>query len=285
MIKKILSSVLLIAGLGVLDASAQAICTPNIACVPTDSTFGVCPDSMTGIPSAILNQAYTVTMSIKLPATSVVFGQTVTLSHLALTEVLADTSTSGTPAYVDLSVIGLNYLGNGANTPSGGVTGISGYTMTKYCYWDAPGQSCVIVSGTPTKAGDFPIRIKSKGRGVVGGFGTWANAAENNNYILHVVDPAAGIASLSLSKFDVGQNIPNPFSTKSEIAFTSLTSSDVEFKVYDVLGALVYASNFKSVKGINTISVDANSFASGVYMYAVKNGAITTTKRMVVSRK
>lgn len=285
MIKKLLSTVLLITGLGVLDSSAQAVCTPDISCVPSDSTFGICPDSMTGIPSGTINIAYTVTMSIKLPATSVVLGQTVTLSHLALTEVLADTSTSGTAAYVDLSVIGLTYLGNGTNTPSGGVSGISGYTMTKYCYWDAPGQSCVIVSGTPTKAGDFPIKIKSKGRGVVGGFGTWANATENNNYKLHVVDPAAGIESLNLSKFDVGQNTPNPFSTKSEIGFTSVNNSDVEFKVYDMLGAVVYTSNFKSVKGINTIALDANSFAPGVYMYSVKNGAITTTKRMVVSSK
>lgn len=285
MIKKLLSAVLLITGLGVLDSSAQAVCTPDITCVPTDSTFGICPDSATGIPSGIINQAYTVTMSIKLPATSIVLGQTVTLSHLALTEVLVDTSTSGTPAYVDLSIIGLNYLGNGSNTPSGGATGIGSYTMTKFCYWDAPGASCVIVSGTPTKAGDFPIRIKSKARGVVSGFGTWANATENNNYILHVVDPAAGIESLNLSKFDVAQNIPNPFSTKSEIVFTSVNNSDVEFKVYDMLGAVVYSSNFKSVKGINTISLDANSFAPGVYMYSVKNGAITTTKRMVVSSK
>ena len=285
MIKKLLSAVLLITGLGVLDSSAQAVCTPDISCVPSDSTFGICPDSVTGIPSGIINQAYTVTMSIKLPATSIVLGQTVTLSHLALTEVLVDTSTSGTAAYVDLSIIGLNYLGNGSNTPSGGATGIGSYTMTKFCYWDAPGQSCVIVSGTPTKAGDFPIKIKSKGRGVAFGIGTWANATENNNYILHVIDPAAGIESLNLSKFDVGQNIPNPFSTKSEIGFTSVNNSYVEFKVYDMLGAVVYSSNFKAVKGMNTIALDANSFAPGVYMYSVKNGAITTTKRMVVSSK
>ncbi len=284
--KKLLSSVLLISSFGVLDSSAQAVCTPNITCVPSDSTFGICPDSLAGIPAGILNIAYTVTMSIKLPATSVVIGQTVTLSHLALTQVLVDTSTSGTAVWVDISAIGLTYLGNGSNTPSGGAGGIGSYTMTKFCYWDAPGSSCVIVSGTPTKAGDFPIKIKSKGRGVAfGGLGTWANAAENNNYKLHVVDPAAGIESLSLSKFDVGQNTPNPFSNRSEIGFTSVTNSDVEFNVYDMLGAVVYTRNFKSVKGINTISLDANSFAPGVYMYSVKNGAITTTKRMVVSSK
>lgn len=285
MIKKLLSAVLLIAGFGVLESSAQAVCTPDITCVPSDSTFGICPDSATGIPSGIINQVYTVTMSIKLPATSIIFGQTVTLTHLALTEVLVDTSTSGTPAYVDLSIIGLNYLGNGSNTPSGGVTGIGSYTMTKFCYWDAPGSSCVIVSGTPTKAGDFPIKIKSKARGVISGFGQWANATENNNYKLLVVDPAAGIESLNLSKFDVSQNIPNPFSTKSEIAFTSVNNSDVEFKVYDMLGAVVYTSNFKSVKGINTISLDANSFSPGVYMFSIKNGDHSITKRMVVSNK
>ena len=285
MIKKLLSAILLIVSVGVMNSSAQAVCTPDITCVPADSTFGICPDSMAGIPSGTLGQAYTVTMSIKLPSTAIIFGQTVTLTHLALTEVLADTSTSGTAAYVDLSVIGLSYIGSGTNTPSGCTNcAISGYTMTKFCYWEAPGPSCVIVSGTPTKAGDFPIKIKSKARGVVSGFGQWVNATENNDYILHVVDQTVGIESQNLSKFDVGQNIPNPFSNKSEIGFISVNNSDVDFKVYNLLGSMVYNNTFKSVKGINTITLDANSFSPGVYMYSVKNGNTTITKRMVVSK-
>lgn len=284
MIKKLLSTVLFIASVGVMNSSAQALCTSNISCVPTDSTFGICPDSATGIPSGALNQAYTVTMSIKIPASTVVSGVSYNLTHLALTEVKVDTSTSGAAVWVDLSAIGLTYLGSGTNAASGGVTGISGYTMTKYCYWDAPGQSCVIVSGTPNKTGTFPIKIISQARAVFFGQGTWAAAPENNDYRLVVAAPS-GVGSMDLVKFEVSQNTPNPFSDKSEIRFSSVNSSDVEFKVYNLLGSVVYNSNFKSVKGINTISIDANSLTPGVYMYSVKNGAGTITKRMVVSNK
>lgn len=284
MIKKLLSTVLFIASVGVMNSSAQALCTSNISCVPTDSTFGICPDSMTGIPNGTINQAYTVTMSIKIPATAVVAGSSYNLTHLALTELKVDTSTSGTAVWVDISVLGLTYDGSGANTPSGGATGISGYTMTKHSYWDAPGQSCVIVSGTPNKIGTFPIKIISQARAVFFGAGTWAAAPENNDYRLVVAAPS-GIASMDLTKNDVSQNIPNPFSDKSEIRFTSVNSSDVEFKVFNLLGSVVYSSNFKSVKGVNTITMEANSFAPGVYMYSVKNGANTITKRMVVSGK
>lgn len=286
MIKKLLSTVLLITSVGVMNSSAQALCTSNISCVPPDSTFGICPDSMTGLPAGTISQAYTVTMSIKIPASTVVAGVTYNLTHLALTEVKVDTSTSGTAVWVDLSAIGLTYLGSGANTPSGCTNCAigGGYTMTKFGYWNAPGQSCVIVSGTPTKVGTFKIKIISQARAVFFGQGTWAAAPENNDYRLVVAAPS-GVGSIDQVKFEVSQNTPNPFSDKSEIRFSSVNSSEVEFKVYNLLGSVVYNSNFKSVKGVNTISIDANTLSPGVYMYSVKNGASTITKRMVVSSK
>ncbi|MDO9184840.1 MAG: T9SS type A sorting domain-containing protein [Bacteroidia bacterium] len=285
MIKKLLSTVLFISSVGVMNSSAQALCTSNISCVPPDSTFGICPDSATGLPAGTISQAYTVTMSIKIPASTVVAGVTYNLTHLALTEVKVDTSTSGTAVWVDLSAIGLTYLGSGANAPSGCTScSISGYTMTKFGYWNAPGQSCVIVSGTPNKVGTFPIKIISQARAVFFGQGTWAAAPENNDYRLVVAAPS-GVGSIDQLKFEVSQNTPNPFSDKSEIRFSSVNSSEVEFKVYNLLGSVVYNSNFKSVKGVNTISIDANTLSPGVYMYSVKNGANTITKRMVVSNK
>ena len=285
MIKNLLSTVLLFTSVGVMESSAQALCTSNVSCVPADSTFGICPDSATGIPSGSLGQAYNVTMSIKFPGTTTVGGQTFTLTHLGITDVDVDTATSGAPAFVPISTVGLNYLGSGANTPSGGATGISGFTMTKFCYWDAPGNSCVILSGTPNKVGTFKVRIKSKARALVFGFGQWSDAPENTDYRLVVSSGPNGIASLEINKFEISQNIPNPFSDKTEIRFTSGNNSEVEFKVFNLLGSVVYSSNLKSVKGVNTISLEANLFNPGVYMYSIKNGANTITKRMVVSAK
>lgn len=288
MIKKLLSSALFVSVVGIASSFAQATCTPDISCVPADSTFGICPDSTTGIATGTVGVSYNQQMSIKIPAstTQTQLGQTVTipLTHLALTEVQVDTSTSGSPIWVDLSAIGLTYLGSGTNTPQGcSNCSMNGYTMTKYCYWDAPGSACVIVSGTPTKAGTFPIKIKSQGRANAGLTYLWAPAPENDDYKL-VVSPVAGIEVLNTNKFDVMQNSPNPFNEKTVINFSSSNVSDVEFKVYNMVGAVVYAENLKADKGVNNITLKANSFAPGVYMYAVKNGNQTITKRMVVTQ-
>lgn len=280
MIKKLLSVVLFVTTVGIADTYAQASCVPNISCVPADSTFGICPDSATGLPPGDVGVAYNVQMSIKIPASTTQSGQTVNLTHLALTDVLVDTGSSN---YVSLSVIGLDYLGSGSNTPSGGVSGISSYTMTKYGYWDAPGTSCAIVSGTPTMAGTFPVKIKSYGRGVVFGFGSWLPAPDNTDYKL-VVTGTTSIELIDMTKFAVSQNTPNPFNEKTEINFTSPTVSDVDFKVYNVVGAVVYSEKVKADKGSNVITLKANSFAPGAYMYSLTNGAHTITKRMVVTQ-
>ena len=93
-----------------------------------------------------------------------------------------------------------------------------------------------------------------------------------------------GIEALDLTKFDVGQNQPNPFNGKTTINFSSVAPTDVEFKVYNMVGAVVYKNTFKAERGANTINIDANSFAPGVYMYSVRNGEKTITKRMIVSK-
>lgn len=297
MIKKLFSVVLFTTSVGVASSFAQATsCTADVSCVPNTEDFGICPDSATGIPASSVGTPYSVNMSIKIPGTQVQGGLTVTVTHLALTDVLVDTSTSGTPVWVDLTAIGLDYLGAlpGANSPQGGASGISGYTMTKYCYWSAPNATgvCVKVSGTPTKGGTFPIKIKSRAR--VGSFGAyfWTQDSstgtsgvvpDNDDYVLNV-SGVAGIEVLNANKFDVMQNSPNPFNEKTVINFSSPNVSDVDFKVYNMVGAVVYSENLKADKGVNNITLKANSFAPGVYMYAVKNGSQTITKRMVVTQ-
>jgi hypothetical protein len=52
-----------------------------------------------------------------------------------------------------------------------------------------------------------------------------------------------------------------------------------------MLGAVIFDSNYKTTKGVNTIKIDANSFAPGVYIYSITNGDRTITKRMIVSGK
>jgi hypothetical protein len=267
---------------GITDSFSQASCTPSLGCLGS-ATEGICPDSATGIPAGTISVAYNTTVSVKIPASYTSGTTSYTFTHFAITEVEVDTTTGATGAYVPLSAIGLTYLGNGTNTPSG-VAGIGSYTMTKFCYWNAPSTACVVVSGTPNKEGVFPIRIKSQIRALVISFYTWIPAPDNNDYDMNVMPPA-GVESISGMKFEVKQNNPNPFSSTSKIDFVSSNPSEVEVKIFNMLGSVVYSKTIKAEKGSNSLELDATAFSPGVYVYSVKNGEKTITKRMIVSAK
>jgi hypothetical protein len=280
--RNLLFAFLFTAVLGITDSLGQASCTPSLSCLGT-ATEGICPDSATGIPAAYLSTTYNTTVSVKIPAVYTYMSTTYNLTHFVITDVEIDTTAGSTGSYVPLSAIGLTYLGNGSNTPSG-ATGVSGLTMTKFCYWVAPGNACVIVSGTPNKAGVFPIRIKSQIRTVIFGSGVWIPAPDNTDYKMTVL-ATSGIESASALKFELKQNNPNPFNSSSKIDFIAATSSEVEFKVFNMLGSVVYAKTLKAEKGQNTFELDASSFSPGIYVYSMKNGDKTITKRMIVSGK
>ncbi len=281
MIKKLLLSFALISTFGSVNSFAQVSCIPDLSCIAVGADHGICPDSTTGIPSGIVNQAYTTTMSIKIPSTTVSGGSTYNLTHFAVQDVLIDLTNTGN--FVPLSNIGLSYDGSGSNTPSG-ASGISGYTMTQHCYWSAPGNGCVVVSGTPNTVGTFPIKITSQARALALVIYIWSPAPDNFDYKLVITAPAS-VETLDLTKFEVEQNAPNPFTGKSEIRFSSVNSNNVDFKVFNLLGSVVYSNSFKADKGANSINIEANTFAPGVYMYSIKNGDQTITKRMIVASK
>ncbi|MCW3101820.1 MAG: Fibronectin type domain protein [Bacteroidetes bacterium] len=283
MMKKLLFAFFLASTFGTTETFAQASCTPDLSCLGT-ATEGICPDSATGIPTANIGAAYNTTVSVKIPAVYTYMGTTYNLTHFVITNVDVDTTAGSTGSYVPLSAIGLTYLGSGGNSPSGGASGVSGVTMTQHCYWAAPGSACVVVSGTPTKQGTFPIRIKSQIRTLVFGSGVWIPAPDNTDYRMTVLGPA-GVESMSAAKFEVMQNNPNPFSSVSKISFSSATPADVEFKVFNMLGSVVFSKTIKAEKGMNSYELDASSFSAGIYVYSMKSGDKTITKRMIVSGK
>ncbi|HEX8517590.1 MAG TPA: T9SS type A sorting domain-containing protein [Bacteroidia bacterium] len=281
--KNLLLAFIAVSTFGINRSLGQASCTPDLSCL-AGASAGICPDSATGIPSANINAAYNTTVSVKIPTSYTSGTTTYNLSHFAITNVEVDTTTGGSGTYHPLSSIGLTYMGNGTNTPSAGATGIPSYTMTRFAYWTAPGNACVVVSGTPTKTGSFPVKISSQIRTPFAGGGFWVPAPDNTDYKM-VVLPPAGVDAMGALKFEVKQNNPNPFNASSRITFTSPNPSEVEFKVFNMLGAVVYSKVIKADKGSNSVDVDAAAFSPGVYVYSIKSGDRTITKRMIVSAK
>jgi hypothetical protein len=249
MIKKLLSTFLLASS--VIIAVAQ--CTPDVSCVPVGKTYGICPDSTTGLKQGIVGMPYSETVSLMIPADGKDLGQ-----PSALIKDIQITS-------VDSLAPGLTY-----------VCSISSCTY--------PGNStgCILISGTPTQVWNKRILVKADAHVTFSGIPI--TYPQTFKQYRSIVTDATGIDQLSLTKFDVGQNAPNPFSGKSEIHFNAVNNANVDFKVYNMLGSVVYANSFKAERGQNIITIEANSFAPGVYVYSVGNAERTITKRMIVAR-
>ncbi len=280
MIKKLLF--IFVLGISSTAVFAQANCNADLLCL-SGATEGICPDSATGLPHATIGTYYTTTISIRVPtSTTIGGGGSVTLSHLCLTDVLIDNSGNGGGNYVPISTIGLDYLGSGTNTISVGTP--SGVTMTKHCYWTSGNDVCAILSGTPTAADTFPIRIKSKARAVVFGIGTWQDAPDNDQYKI-IVDPLTYIAKIINSKFEFSYVDPNPFSDNTNVVFNNPVGSKIDFKVYNVLGKLVKSESMFGNAGENSINFSGSELNEGVYIFTLSNGTSTVSKRMIVARK
>lgn len=235
-------------------SSIAQVCTPNTSCIPAGQTYGICPDSATGMAQGTVGVPYTQVMSMKVPADGTDFGYPgVPITSITITS-------------VDSLAPGLTYQ----CAPSS-------------CSFPGNSQGCILISGTPTTVWNKQVIVNATATANL--FGSPVSIPQSNTQYRSIVVSAVGIETLDLTKFEVNQNVPNPFSTKTEISFSSVNNSEVEFKVFNMLGAVVYSKTFKAEKGMNKFEVDGATFSSGIYVYSMKNGDRTITKRMIVSEK
>lgn len=97
-----------------------------------------------------------------------------------------------------------------------------------------------------------------------------------------------GVKEISNSvpeKFDLSQNYPNPFNPATEIQYSIPKSGFVTLKVYNLLGQEVATLvNQEQNPGSYIVDFDASKLASGVYMYSIKSGNFSLTKKMVLMK-
>ena len=89
------------------------------------------------------------------------------------------------------------------------------------------------------------------------------------------------------SSFALDQNYPNPFNPETKITFTLPEDSKTSLVVYDLLGTEIKTliNNVRQA-GAHTISWNGadnqgNLVSGGVYLYRIKSGKFTLTKKML----
>jgi hypothetical protein len=247
--KKIL---LAFAGLSFVITGAIAQCVPDV----TITEPGIYPDSATGLPHALIGSPYSTVIQLK---------------------VLTDTTYLSQPATVD-SVVITGVVG----LPSG-----FSYTCTpSSCHFPGGSNACILLQGTaPTSGmeGTYPITVNVTTYGHLGPIP--ASLPTDITRYRIIIDPLNGLSSLQNNKFEVGQNIPNPFSKSTDIAFNSPVSELLTFKVSNLLGKVVYTKSIFAQRGLNKIMLSSKDFDAGIYIYTLGNAKSSVTKRMIVSNE
>lgn len=86
------------------------------------------------------------------------------------------------------------------------------------------------------------------------------------------------------NRITLEQNYPNPFNPATNITYALPATQRVSLKVYDVLGREVATliNNEVVAAGSYTISFNASSLASGVYIYRLVGENMTVTRKMTL---
>jgi hypothetical protein len=84
-------------------------------------------------------------------------------------------------------------------------------------------------------------------------------------------------------RFELGANYPNPFNPRTQIPYELPAASDVSLTVYDALGrkTAVLVDGFQP-PGRYTVTVDAGTWASGIYVYVLRAGERVRTGKMML---
>ena len=95
------------------------------------------------------------------------------------------------------------------------------------------------------------------------------------------------VAVTGPKSFTLSQNYPNPFNPETRIEFTVPNTSKVEITIYDELGRTIRKLvNEQYGTGTYSITWDSKNdagqlVASGLYLYAIKSGQFTSTRKMI----
>ncbi|MEX2603795.1 MAG: S8 family serine peptidase [Gracilimonas sp.] len=84
-------------------------------------------------------------------------------------------------------------------------------------------------------------------------------------------------------EYALNQNYPNPFNPNTIVKYSIPEASKVSIVVYDLLGKKVAELvNSQKAAGNYTVNFDASNLTSGIYIYQIRAGSYTNTKKMTL---
>jgi len=91
--------------------------------------------------------------------------------------------------------------------------------------------------------------------------------------------------SAAPEEFGLGQNYPNPFNPASTISFAVPKQTQVRIQVFNVLGQLIATLvNEEKAPGRYSVTWEAGSMPSGVYLCRMLAGDHVQTRKMILAK-
>lgn len=117
----------------------------------------------------------------------------------------------------------------------------------------------------------------------------WTHTANNKTDIWFAKDyfspiiSSVNITNETENQFILGQNFPNPFNPETTIVYNIPYSNHVTLEIYNILGQRIkkLVDEFQ-YEGIYKITFDASELPTGVYIYRLKSGSYTDSKKMLI---
>lgn len=84
---------------------------------------------------------------------------------------------------------------------------------------------------------------------------------------------------------ELGQNFPNPVVDKTKIRFSISEANQVQLSVFDITGKMVdMPVNGYYQGGEHEVELNRRSLPDGIYLYQVRSGNFTATRRMILKQ-
>ena len=267
-------------------SNAYSQCTTDLQY--QNSTFGIWPDTIQGLPIAVPGQPYSANLTVKTPAT-----------------LLEANSRDSSILYID--TLGTSTFVGGWPVDSMDLVQVNGLPTGLTLHCDEldpninncmiPGSylTCAYVDGsTNDPIGVYPIElvINIYTNGSITVFGISVPVVTDLYSALGsyetitgynvVISNTASYEMFNSNEFALLQNVPNPTKNNTTIQFNTSNSDMRKFQITDMFGKVVYFEKIKSEIGLNTIEFN-NKLSAGVYTYSVQNDERIISKKMKIS--
>ncbi|MEJ2193836.1 MAG: T9SS type A sorting domain-containing protein [Ignavibacteriaceae bacterium] len=107
--------------------------------------------------------------------------------------------------------------------------------------------------------------------------------ATNDGLWYNQLSPSSVESPNDLKTFVLEQNYPNPFNPVTKIEYSVPQLSQVQLKVFDVLGnEIATLVNDEKDSGIYEVNFNASELSSGIYFYKLRAGSFADAKKMLL---